>query len=220
MKKNHHRKNRILLVCYVIFSQAVMSQTIEKWYVNMPDFLNPTLSKQNRHELLEYHKAGQGDSISNRFDHKAYLLELDTINQHIVVKNTKNSKFEMKILHTEDSTDILGIIRTICAPVCMSTIEFYDTAWNLIPVQFSMPKAIEWVDLTAIPSGKIDIQWVKSLMGISFISYTFDDKNQTLVAKNNTLDFISVEDRKTIAPYVLDKSISYGLKGRTWQRQP
>ena len=203
----------------IFISMSSMSQTIEKWYVNMPDFINPTLTKQNRLELLEYHKAGKGDSIANRFGNQAYLLSLDTLQQQIVVKNTPSSAFEMKILNLEDGTAVLGIIRTVCAPVCMSSVEFYDTAWNVIPIQFNMPKAIEWVSVDSIPSEKLDIKWVKSLMEISFISLRFSDKDQSIVAKNNTLDFISEEDRKVIAPYVSDKTISFELKERTWQRK-
>ena len=203
----------------IFISMSSMSQTIEKWYVNMPDFINPTLTKQNRLELLEYHKAGKGDSIANRFGNQAYLLSLDTLQQQIVVKNTPSSAFEMKILNLEDGTAVLGIIRTVCAPVCMSSVEFYDTAWNVIPIQFNMPKAIEWVSVDSIPSEKLDIKWVKSLMEISFISLRFSDKDQSIVAKNNTMDFISEEDRKVIAPYVSDKTISFELKERTWRRK-
>ena len=219
MKKYRLQKNKkLLLACFLFVSMGSLAQTIEKWYINMPDILNPTLSKQNRMELLEYHKAGQGDSIANMFKHQAYLLKFDTLNQHITVKNTPTSTFEMKILNQADSTAIIGIIRTVCAPLCMSTIEFYDTAWNLIPVQFNMPTAIEWVDINKIPTEKIDLQWVKNLMGVSFVSLSFSDKDQTIQAKNNTLDFLSEVDRKVIAPYVSDKNLSFKLKDRTWQR--
>ena len=219
MKKYRLPKNkRLLLACLLFVSMGSMAQTIEKWYINMPDILNPTLSKQNRMELLEYHKAGQGDSIANLFKHQAYLLKFDTLNQHITVKNTPSSTFEMKILNQPDSTVIIGIIRTVCAPVCMSTIEFYDTAWHSIPLRFTMPTAIEWVDINKIPTEKIDLQWVKNLMGVSFVSLSFSDKDQTIQAKNNTLDFLSEVDRKVIAPYVSDKNLSFKLKDRTWQR--
>ena len=217
-KKRLPGNNGLLILCLLFISVGSMAQTIEKWYVNMPDILNPTLSKQNRLELLEYHKAGQGDSIANIFKHQAYLLKFDTLNQHITVKNTPTSTFEMKILNQADSTAIIGIIRTVCAPLCMSTIEFYDTAWNLIPVKFKMPTAIEWVDINKIPVEKIDLQWVRNLMGVSFVSLSFSDKDQTIQAKNNTLDFLSEVDRKVIAPYVSDKNLSFKLKDRTWQR--
>jgi len=220
MKKNLRLKNNLFVLCCLLqFGQGVMSQTVEKWYVDMPDVLNPSLTKQNRLELLEYHKAGQGDSVVNRFGNQSLLLNLDTLNQQILVKNTPSSTFEMKILTLEDSTKIIGIIRTVCAPVCLSSVEFYDSAWNIIPLQFNMPKAIEWLDVKSIPSDKIDIQWARNLMGVGFISLRFSNKSQLIVAKNNTLDFLSDEDRKVIAPYVSDKTISFDLKDRVWQRK-
>ena len=118
-----------------------------------------------------------------------------------------------------DSAATIGIIRTVCAPVCLSSVEFYDTAWNPVPVQFTMPKAIEWLDIKSIPADKIDLQWAKNLMDVGFISLRFSAKDQLLVARNNTLEFLSEEDRKVIAPYVKDIAISFELKGRTWQRK-
>ena len=220
MKKYLLLKNNLFVFCcLILFGQSAMSQTVEKWYVDMPDVLNPSLTKQNRLELLEYHKAGQGDSVVNRFGNQSLLMSLDTLNQQILVKNTPSSTFEMKILTLEDSTKIIGIIRTVCAPVCMSSVEFYDSAWNIIPLQFDMPKAIEWLDVKSIPSDKIDIQWARNLMGVGFISLRFSEKNQQILAKNNTLDFLSDEDRKVIAPYVSDKTIMFVLNDKLWQRK-
>ena len=210
-------KNKFIIVCsLILMSQSLLSQTIEEWYVSMPDFLNPTLSKQNRMELIEYHKAQQSDSIANRFGNQTHLLSLDSLNERIVVKNTPNSIFEMKILNLEDSTLIIGIIRTICGPVCRSNVEFYDTAWNLIPIQFAMPKSIEWLDEKNIPSDKIDINWVKNLMEVSFVSLSFSTENQLIIAKNNIQDFLSEDDKKSVLPYVTDKPILFKLKGRVW----
>lgn len=221
MKRSLLKRNSLLLgCCLLICSQGIRSQTIEQLYVNMPDVLNPTLTKQNRMELLAYHKVKQSDSITNRFGHQSYLLNLDTLNQEILVKNTPSTTFGMKILRLEDSTRIVGIIRSVCAPVCQSSVEFYDTAWNQIPVKFTMPKAIEWLDVKSIPTDKIDLQWAIHLMGTGFISLRFSEKGQQISAKNNTLDFLSEEDRKVIAPYVADKTIVFELKGRTWQQIP
>ena len=212
------RSSSLIICCLILLSQCLTGQTIEKWYVNMPDILNPTMTKQNRMELLEYHKAGQGDSIANRFGHPAFLVKLDTAQQHIVVKNTPTSTFEMKVFK-QDSTSIVGIIRTVCAPVCISTVEFYDTAWHSVPLVFTMPKAIEWLDLKSVPAAKLDTVWVKHLLEMSFITLTYSDKDQVIVAKSNTLDFLSEEDRKVIAPYMSDKAILFELKGQTWQRK-
>lgn len=220
MKKQILRKSNFLIICCLLcLNQALLSQTIEEWYINMPDILNVTLSRQNRLELLEYHKAHQSDSVANRFGNQAHLMSLDSLNQRIVVRNTASSTFEMKILNLEDSTKIIGIIRTVCAPVCLSTIEFYDMAWNVIPLQFTMPKAIKWMDEKSIPTNKIDLQWVCNVMDVSFISLSFSVQGQSLVARNNTLDFLSERDRKLLSPYVVKKTISFSLKNRIWVQE-
>lgn len=221
MKKNlQHKKNNLLIVIGILLvSPSVFSQSIENLYVKMPDILNPTISGENRLELLEYHKVHQSDSVANRFGNQAHLIKMDTLNQRIIVKNTANSTFEMKLNLQEDSVPYIGIIRTVCAPVCLSAIEFYDTAWNIIPMQFTMPKAIEWVNLNVIPADKIDLDWLKNLLEISFISLDFSAENNRITATNNTLAFLSETDRKLIQPYVADHVISYTLKGRTWVRE-
>jgi hypothetical protein len=220
MKKRLFLKNNLIITCcLILINQSLLAQTIEDWYVNMPDFLNPTLSKQNRLELLEYHKAHQSNSTVNRIGNQAHLLALDSLNNRILVRNTPSSTFEMKAFKLGNNTTAIGIIRTICAPVCLSNIEFYDTAWNQIPLQFTVPKAIEWITKNDIPTDKVDIQWLKNSLGLSFISLSFSTEGQSIVAKNNTLEFLSDADRKIIAPYVTDKPISFKLKGRTWIRE-
>jgi len=220
MKKQILRKSNLLVFCCLLcLNQTLSAQTIEECYVNMPDILNATLSKRNRLELLEYHKAHQSDSVANRFGNQTHLVSLDSLNQRIVVRNTASSTFEMKILSLEDSTKIIGIIRSVCAPVCLSTVEFYDTAWNAMPIQFTMPKAIEWMDEKSIPTHEIDLQWVRNVMDVSFVSLSFSVQGQSLVAKNNTMDFLSEQDRKLLNPYVVKKTISFSLKNRIWVQE-
>ncbi|MDR3652139.1 MAG: DUF3256 family protein [Paludibacter sp.] len=220
MKNKLLQKNNLAIISFLLLmSNILYAQNIADYYVNIPDILNPTLSRQNRLELLEYHKVGQ-DSITNRFGNQARLVSLDSLNRRIVVKNTPTSIFEMKILNLEDKTPIIGIIRTVCSPVCLSSIEFYDTAWNQIPIQFLMPKAIEWADIKSIPDQKVDVNWVKNMMDVSFITLNFSSENQFIIAKNNTLDFLSEADRKIIAPYINSKTITYKLQGRTWVQLP
>jgi hypothetical protein len=217
MKKNNlHKNNWLIMIGLMLLTQFSYSQTIEDLYVKMPDILNPTLSRQNRLELLEYHKVHQSDSTTNRFGNQAYLITMDTINERIVVKNTPESIFEMKMLTLKDSTLVVGIIHTVCAPVCQSSIEFYDTAWNKVSLKFTLPKAIEWIDTGNGSIDKNTSQWMRNVLQTSFISLTFSPQGQELIAKNNTLEFLTEEDRKSITPYVKNKTITYKLQERKW----
>ena len=185
----------------------------------MPDILNPTLSSQNRLELLEYHKVHQSDSTANRFGNQAYLLVMDTLNERIVVKNTPTSTFEMKINYLKDSIPYIGIIKTVCAPICQSTVDFYDTAWNVIPLQFLMPKAHEWLIDKDIPTDKIDSDWVRKTLGMSFVTLSFANESNVILAKNNTLDFMTNSDRSLIKPFINDSIFHYKLEKLKWIKQ-
>lgn len=221
MKKIKRITNKIALLFFLVFIyQNLVAQSVEKYYVNIPDALNPTLSKQNRLELLEYFKAGQGDSITNRLGNKAYLEKLDSVNHLIVVKNTANSTFEMKLLTLEDGNKVIGIIRTVCGPICQSMIEFYDTAWNPVKLQFIMPKAIDWINNAASNNQDVDRRWVDNVLENSFISLSFDSKGQQIIAQNNSLEFVTASDRKLISSFLLDKKLKFKLIGRSWILQP
>lgn len=212
---------KFLIICGFFYGIQILSaQTVDKYYVNLPDELNPTLSKQNRLELIEYHKAGSGDSIANRFGNGAFLINLDTLNNLLLVKNTASSTFEMKVLMMNDTSQLIGIIRTVCGSICQSSVEFYDTAWHQIPLQFTMPKAVNWLNLASLSTATIDQQWVTNVLGTSFISLSFDITKQQITAKNNSLEFLSESDRKIITPFVNDKLLIYNLVGRTWVLEP
>ena len=208
--------NGIFITCLVLIFQSLSARNIEKYYVNMPDALNPTLSKQNRLELLEYHKAKQGDSIANRFGNKAYLVSFDTINQRIVVKNTVSSTFEMKVMNLNDTIQTIAIIRTVCSPICQSSIEFYDTAWTPVSLRFTMPKAIDWLNEKSFDGQNIDRQWVQNVLESCFISLSFDPVKPEIIAKNNSLEFVNEIDRKLIATILFDKTLKFRFEGRKW----
>ncbi|MEI7502761.1 MAG: DUF3256 family protein [Paludibacter sp.] len=212
---------KLLTICsFMHVVQVLSAQTVDKYYVNMPDEQNPTLSKQNRLELIEYHKAGKGDSIANRFGNQAILLSLDTLNNRLAVKNTPSSTFEMKMLSMNDSIQTIGIIRTVCGSICQSSVEFYDTVWHQIPLQFTMPKAVNWLNEVSLSTASVDQQWVRNVLGTSFVSLSFDTTKQQITAKNNSLEFLSESDRKIISPFVIDKLLNYKLVGRTWILEP
>jgi len=214
-------KNKIIILSSLLFVfQGVFSQTIESVYTNMPDVLNPTLSKQNRLELLEYFKVGQSDSVTNRFGNQAYITVFDSVYQVIKVKNTLVSTFEIKLFNINGNVPIVGIISTVCAPVCQSAIQFYDTAWNVVPLKFKMPDATDWINNDSLIQTVIDKQWIKSVMKTSFITLSFGVDTNTISAKNNSLQFLSVEDKKQLDPFVNDQIFVYHLKDKIWVKEP
>lgn len=202
MKKLKLSNKITWLFCVLPLSGIISAQTIGDLYKSIPDEMCPSLSKQNRIELMEYYKSGHGDSISNRFGKSAHLLEMDTLQDHIVVASTPISTFEMKILRDNVEKPLVLVIRTACGPICQSSIELYDTSWVKQSVQFKIPKSIDWVRNEALVNTNVDIGWLKRMLEISFVSLKFDQKTNSIIAINNTLAFLSEEDKKLIVPYL------------------
>jgi len=214
------KQNKNLILClFMLSSITLFSQTIEKFYVGMPDVLNPVMSKKNRIELLEYHKAEQSDSVENKFGSQAYLQVYDTLNNRIVVKNTASSTFEMKVFKLEDMKPVIGCINSVCAPICQSSIVFYDTAWNQIPLQFTMPKAFEWVNEAKLEKLELDKVWVRNVLENTFVSLTFDSAASRIIARNHSFEFLSEKDKKLLSPILNDSTLNYFLSGRNWIKQ-
>lgn len=213
------RNKSLVFGLFVLSSITLFSQTIEKCYVGMPDVLNPVMSKKNRIELLEYHKAGQSDSVENKFGSQAYLQVYDTLNNRIVVKNTANSTFEMKVLKFENMLSVIGCINTVSGPISQSSIAFYDTAWNRIPLQFIMPKAYDWVNEAKLEKSELDRVWVRNVFDNSFVTLTFESDSSRILAQNHSMEFLSESDKKLLIPVLNDSPFVYYLSGRTWIRE-
>ncbi|HLP06244.1 MAG TPA: DUF3256 family protein [Paludibacter sp.] len=213
------RKNNLYLVLLLLLAltaQVFAVRNIEYYYVGMPDRLNPTLTRQNRLELIEYAKASQGDTVANRFGKQARLLYVDTVQQCIQVQNTPVSVFEMKLFATSAHDTIIGVIHTVCTPVCSSDIQFYSVAWTSLPIRFPMPRATQWLDRKKLPESGIDPAWVENVLSTGFVSLTFNRNGDTIFAKNNTLDFLSDTDRKDVEPFLLNNPVAFRLVGKEW----
>jgi Protein of unknown function (DUF3256). len=222
--KKMMRRNRIkYLFLSLVFLPGIgaLSQNIESCYKEMPDGLCPLLNKKSRVELLEYHKAGQGDTIQNVFGGNAVLQVFDTLNNRLVVKTTESSTMEIKVFKQAKRPAFIGLINTVCSPICQSSIQFYDTLWRKIPLEFKFPKAIDWLDKDKLDNASdIDKTWAVNVLETNFISLQFDSVNSSVVATNNSAEFLSENDRKIIQPLLKVRPRIYRLEDLKWVLQP
>ena len=178
--------------------------------------INSTLTKQNRLELVEYFKAGIKDSVVNIFKGRSTLLKLDTINQQLIVQTSNNSVLEMKLINLKNEKLIIGIIKTISSSAVMSSVKFYDTAWNVVPLQFTMPKSIAWLKNDVLPTLEIDNKWITTLLQKSVVYLSFDTASSNIIAKNGAMDLMDESTKKLITPLLKSEPIVYKLEGQSW----
>ena len=197
-----------LIIVLIFFSTLTFALDIENYFSTMPNALLPVLTQRQRIELLEYYKAEKGDSIENYFGKQSRMLFLDVQTQHLKIQTTQSSTFEMFILSSDTlSLPAIGIIRTVCAPICHSSVTFYDSSWHVIPMPVDMPKAIEWIDENALSKNENTTTFLQPFLAVSFISLQFDAETTSLAASNNNLDFLTAEERKQVQPFIRQETI-------------
>lgn len=188
------RKILCLLVMCLLISFTGQSKNIVDYFLDMPLTLMPTLESSYRVELVENYQQLQRDTLQNRFGTTVKLLKLDTLNQNIAVRSTSSSRFEMQVFEHQNNT-LIGIINTVCAPICSSYIKFYDTDWNEVKVDFPKFSYKSWYNSNISDELKKNVD---QLLKMSFIELFFDPFKKVVLVKNNSFDYLSEEDKKSI----------------------
>lgn len=198
---------------------TVQAQKIDRFYIDMPEALQPTLSRQQRLELLEYVKADMGDSTANRFGRQAHVLLMDTLARHIRVQNTDVSRFEMKLFTPAAGDTAIAVIRTVCTPVCNSILQCYDTRWQKrTDIAFRRPRATDWLDEDRIRSDGADEQNLRNMLTADFIELTFDSVGR-VKATNHTPEYLDEADREKVLPFLKDEELTVDCMQSTDHRQ-
>lgn len=182
----------------MLISFTGQSKNIADYFIDMPLFLMPTLESSYRLELVENYTISGRDTLENRFGTTIKLLDLDTANQHIAVRPTSVSRFEMQLIENQNDT-LIGIINTVCAPICSSYIKFYNTSWQEVKMDFPKFSIENWLN----PSNNDEQnKQVKNAMRIDFLEYVFSSDGKKVIIHNRSEEQLDAERKEELAGLV------------------
>ena len=196
-------------LCTISFSAN--AQKVGDLFLSMPDKIVPTLSKQQRFEMLEYSKLNRRDSVRNKFNEYVSIQHYDSINQLITFNTTKNNLTEIKVFEMEDATPVVAIINTVLQPVRLSTIQFYHLNWQPLTLFSDIPTAKQWLISENTENADIDLDWLNKHLENSYLSFTFSKEKPAIKVENHLVDFLSIEDKKIITNLLSNKPLIYKL---------
>lgn len=219
MKMIKIKRNSLFLIA-VGMAFSVSAQRINDLFLKIPDRAAPLFDRNIRMEMLEYFKAGQTDSLKNKLGGSSFVQMLDSINELIKIRIGNNAEMQLKLFKEKNTVPFIGVIETVFEPRKSSSICFYDTLWNRLPLKFNLPQGTSWLDKSKLENAELDRSWVEHSLANSFTSLGFDANRDLIVVENNNLQYLSEEDRKVVQPFVIDKPLLFRFEQGGWIEQP
>ena len=131
MKVNRLFFNISFWVIGVFSFASLQAQEAKTLFINMPDSLNLILTKVNREDCIDFLESKMKAEVENRFGKKSEMTALSK--DYIRMQMSPQTTWQMKLLALSDSTNVVCVINTACAPAGDSNISFYTTAWEPLP---------------------------------------------------------------------------------------
>jgi len=178
----------------------IQGQTASELFVKMPEPEFLPLTASDRMDLIDLYKAGEKASVKNRFDDSCSIVRMT--NDYLQIQTGGNTT-ELFLLPMINDSKIIGLIQTVCAPVCDSYLEFYTTSWK----KLSTPAFITF-------AGKYDFlkegvnpkdEKVKNALiplDIFLMQLHYDPDNQELQQDYTTPDYLSGTDKAQVIQYL------------------
>lgn len=201
---------RKFIVFFLYFSwlctMASDAQNMKTIFVNLPDSIEPLLTKVNREDCVDFLESNMRAVVKNRFNNSAELKTLTA--DYLKIQLTAVSVMELKLLPLKDSTSVVCMVKTVCAPTCDSEIRFFDTSWTELDVS----------DFLQIPSDEMFYQSLDSLKSLQvkpdmlLMEASLSPDNYSLVFENTTLLTMNKEDREKIISYLRKEPVAMEWK--------
>ncbi len=208
---------KVILFCLVLWGISVTAQpqNASSMLIMMPDDLIPQLTVNNRKDMVDFAKLNRQDNVLNKFGGNSRITSL--CDNFLEVSLSEQSLMQLKILPYKD-TIIIGVINTVCAPVCDSRINFYTTDWEDIELSsiWNVPDADDFANAKQKKSQ--DYKNAISLLDTWLMKFSFEKDDNRIIAEHTVEDYLPEEIAAQIKPYLSDAPIRYEWTGKKFKK--
>lgn len=196
----------IFLMILFLSSVSLSAQSMRTVFVSMPDSLCPLLTKVNKEDCIDFLDSQMKAEVKNRMGNTVEMKRLTV--DYVQMQTSSAGTLELKLLPVNDSTRVVCLVKTVCAPVCDSEIRFYDTSWKseLDAASFlALPKS----DAFYLPKDSLSeadrLALKKADMLLMKASLSADEP--TLSFEYTTPAYLNKEDREKLQPFLRKESV-------------
>lgn len=195
---------------------ALQAQEAKACFKSMPDSLCPLLSAVNRADFIDFLESKMKAEVTNNFGGKSEMTELTS--DYLHVKMTPQSTWQMKLLAVSDTTKVICVVSTACAPACDSHIRFYTTDWAELPVSSYLPVLPTMNDFIAEAADSVhtyEFQDACRQADMLLMKADLSAKEATLTFTFTTIDYMNKEAAEKLKPFVR-RPVVYTWDGKSF----
>ena len=193
-------------------TKTQVHQEAKKIFVNMPDSLSPLLTAVNRADCIDFLESKMKAKVENRFGRESEMTELSK--DYIRVQMTSQSTWQIKLLATSDTTQVICTVSTACAPVCDSNIQFYTTDWKELPISDFITAMPAMDDFFETPDSAVAYEYNHARLQADMLLMKIDlsASDNTLTFTLTTPEYMEKETADKLKPFIR-RPIVYTWKG-------
>ena len=161
------------------------------------------IRKLSAADFIDFLESKMKAEVTNSFGGKSEMTELSP--DYIHVKMTPQSSWQMKLLPINDSTKVICVVATVCAPACDSHVKFYTTDWKELVASSYLPALPVLDDFIAEASDTVDVyEYQDSLLHayILVIKWDLSPNDGRLAFTFTTTDYMGKEAAEKLKPFV------------------
>ena len=199
-------RRRLLIIVSIFCALSATAQNMKSVFVSMPDSIAPLLTQTNKEDCIDFLDSNMKAVVKNRFGNEAEMKALTE--NYVLMQTSPVGTLEMKLLPLNDSTNVVCMVKTVCASACDSEVHFYTSDWSkkLDAKNFlQTPEADAFflpndtlTDEDALIRKKADMHLMK-------VSLSKDDASLTYIY--STPDYLNEEDRGKLLPHLRKEPI-------------
>ncbi len=216
MNKSFSIRNKwmftVLFFACVSFLSSARGQEAKTLFVNMPDSLSPLLTGVNRADCIDFLESNMKAQVDNRFGSKSEMTDLSK--DYIRMQLSPQTSWQMKVLATSDSTQVICTVSTACAPVCDSSIRFYTTDWKELPVTayLALPVINDFF-ITPDSASLYDFEKARQQADMLLMKADFNKSDSNLIFTFTTPEYIENETAEKMKTF-LRRPLVYRWEGK------
>lgn len=193
-------RNYIVFAFCFLWLNATLgnAQNMKSIFVNMPDSIEPLLTKVNKEDCVDFLDSGMKAVVKNRFDRSAELKVLTS--DYLQMQLSDVSTLELKLLPLKDSVRIICMVKTVCASACDSDVRFFDTKWNELDASDFLKYPIEDVFFLLLDSLTDDVQELRAKADICLMKASLSADDSSLTWEYTTPLTLHKDDRERLIP--------------------